>query len=250
MFLINNIVGSDTRILTPDETLQSYFKSQYDEANSENNERSWDNDFKNIYNSIKHNTAFIDETLKIPERARIVRQNQKELCAISFAKRGNTSLFAIAYPFDTKAEIVAPEKVLQLFKAKPDEKSFEYDEELDKKFAILRDEIRKPYPKIRLDKRKGEAIDNLEQLRVVCPNEKDYLTDLLEVIKTYDDLSDGELKYLAKIAVRKNNANEIVEELKIKIPVHYIVQIKEKVESIDAQTEVIMFTEDLRNDIK
>ena len=44
--------------------------------------------------------------------------------------------------------------------------------------------------------------------------------------------------------------NEIVEELKIKIPVHYIVQIKEKVESIDAQTEVIMFTEDLRNDIK
>ena len=116
--------------------------------------------------------------------------------------------------------------------------------------TILRDEIRKPYPKIRLDKRKGEAIDNLEQLRVVCPNEKDYLTDLLEVIKTYDDLSDGELKYLAKIAVRKNNATEVVEELKAKIPVHYIVQIKEKVESIDAQTEVIMFTEDLRNDIK
>ena len=52
-----------------------------------------------------------------------------------------------------------------------------------------------------------------------------------------------------KIAVRKNNANEIVDELKIKIPVHYIVQIKEKVENIDAQTEVIMFTEDLRNDI-
>ena len=249
MFLINNIVGSDTRTLTPDETLQSYFKSQYDEANSENNERSWDNDFKNIYNSIKHNTAFIDETLKIPERARIVRKNQKELCAISFAKRGNTSLFAIAYPLDAKAEIVAPEKVLKLFRANPEEKSFEYDEELDKKFAILRDEIRKPYPKIRLDKRKGEAIDNLERLKLVCPQEKDYLTDLLEVIKTYDDLSDGELKYLAKIAVRKNNANEIVEELKIKIPVHYIVQIKEKVENIDAQTEVIMFTEDLRNDI-
>ena len=38
--------------------------------------------------------------------------------------------------------------------------------------------------------------------------------ELLEVIKTYDDLSDGELKYLAKIAVRKNNASEIVEELK------------------------------------
>ena len=39
------------------------------------------------------------------------------------------------------------------------------------------------------------------------------LDKIVEVIKTYDDLSDGELKYLAKIAVRKNNANEIVEEL-------------------------------------
>ena len=249
MLLINNIVGSDTRTLTPDETLQSYFKSQYEDANAENNERSWDNDFKNIYNSIKHNTNLIDETLKIPERARIVRKNQKEICAISFAKRGNTSLFAIAYPYSNQAEIVAPEKVLKLFKALPDEKSYEYDAEMDAKFAILRDEIRKPYVKIKLDKRKGEAIDNLEQLKVVCPNEKDYIDDLLEVIKTYDDLSDGELKYLAKLSVRKNNGTEIAEDLKEKIPVHYIVQIKEKVENIDSQAEVIMFTEDLRSDI-
>ena len=95
---------------------------------------------------------------------------------------------------------------------------------------------------------KGKAIDNLEQLKVVCPSEKDYITDLLEVIKNYDDLSDGELKYLAKLSVRKNGSVEAVAELKVKIPVHYIVQIKEKVESIDAQSEVIMFTEDLRSD--
>lgn len=250
MFLINNIVGSDTRTLTPEETLQSYFKSQFQEADSENNERSWDNDFKNIYNSIKHNTALINKTLKIPERARIVRKNQKDVCAISFAKRGNTSLFALASPFDTKAEIVSPERVLRLFKSNPEEKSFDYDKTLDKKFAILRDEIRKPYPKIRLDKRKGEAIDKLEQLKIICPNEKDYILDLLEVIKTYDDLSDGELKYLSKIVIKKNKANDIVEELKTKIPVHYIIQIKEKVENIDAQTEIIMFTEDLRSDIQ
>ena len=37
-------------------------------------------------------------------------------------------------------------------------------------------------------------------------------------------------------------------EIKEKIPVHYIIQIKQKVESIDAQTEIIMFTEDLRYD--
>lgn len=248
MLLINNIVGSDTKTLTPDETLQSYFKKRYDEADEENNDRSWDNEYRNIYNSIKHNMDLIDQIHEIPERARIVRKGQKEACAISFAKRGDNALFAMAYPDVPKAVIVPADKVLDLFSAPYDEKGYEYDEELDKKFQILRDEIRKPQPKIRLDKRKSEALDNLQQLLVVCPAEKDYITDLIDVIKTYDDLSDGELKYLAALMVRQNNAGEIVAEMKVKIPVHYIIQIKTRVEAIDSQSEIIMFTEDLRND--
>lgn len=248
MLLINNIVGSDTRTLTPDETLQSYFKLQYEEANNENSEKSWDNAHRNIYNSIKNNMTLIDAALSIPERARIVRKDQQEICAISFAKRGNNTLFALASSDDNKAQIVAPEKVLGLFKAEMEEKSFEYDQELDKKFAILRDEIKKPYSKISIDKRRSNAIKNLEQLIVICHSEKDYITDLIEVIKKYDDLSDGELKYLANLTVRLDNAADLISETKNKIPVHYIIQIKQKVESIDAQTETIMFTEDLRND--
>lgn len=248
MLLINNIVGSDTRTLTPNETLQSYFQKQYEEANKEIGEKSWDNDYKNIYNSIKHNMTLIDAALHIPERARIVRKGQFDPCAISFVKRGNNTLFAMAYDYDKKAQIVPPEKVLGLFKADVDEKSYEYDQELDKKFAVIRDEIKKPYPKVNIDRRKAQAIDNLEKLMAVYPAEKDYISDLLEVIKSYDDLSDGELKYLANIPVRTDNAQTLAVEIKEKIPVHYIIQIKQKVESIDAQTEIIMFTEDLRND--
>ena len=248
MLLINNIVGSDTKTLTPDETLQSYFKKRYDEADEENNDRSWDNEYRNIYNSIKHNMDLIDEIHSIPERARIVRKGQNEACAISFAKRGDNTLFAIAYPDVPQAKIVPADKVLDLFSADYEEKGYEYDEELDKKFQILRDEIRKPHPKIRLDKRKSEALDNLQQLLAICPAEKDYITDLIDVMKTYDDLSDGELKYLAALVVRKANAAELVVELKQKIPVHYIIQIKTRVEAIDSQAEIIMFTEDLRND--
>ena len=246
MLLINNIVGSDTKTLTPNETLQSYFKRQYKNASSEQNEKSWDVDYKNIYNTVKHNSALINECLRIPERARIVRKNQNDLCAVSFAKRGSNSLFALAFDKDESASIVPPDIALKYFKAETDEESYEYDATLDKKFDILKKEIKKPYAKVTLDKRKGQAIDTLEQLKAVCPAEKNYLSDLLEVIRIYDDLSDGELKYLAMLKVIPSKANEIVVELKEKIPVHYIIQIKEKVESIDAQTETIMFTEDLR----
>ena len=186
MLLINNIVGSDTRTLTPDETLQSYFKKQYEEANEETGEKSWDNDYKNIYNAVKHNMTLIDAVLNIPERARIVRKGELEPCAISFAKRGNNTLFAMASDFDKKAQIVPPERVLSLFKAEPDEKSFEYDQELDKKFAILRDEIKKPYPKVNLDKRKGQAIDNLEKLEKWQKRKKE--TARVRFIKQKTDL--------------------------------------------------------------
>ena len=248
MLLINNIVGSDTKTLTPDETLQSYFKKCYDEADEENNDRSWDNEYRNIYYSIRHNVDLMDEIHNIPERARIVRKVQKDSCAISFAKRGDNTLFAIADSDVPQAKIVPADKVLDLFSATYEEKGYECDEKLDKKFQILRDEIRKPYPKIRLDKRKSEALENLQQLLAICPVEKDYIIDLIDVIKNYDDLSDGELKYLAALVVRKNNATEIILELKKKIPVHYIIQIKTRVEAIDSQIEIIMFTEDLRND--
>ena len=247
MLLINNIVGSDTRTLTPDETLQSYFRKQYEDADAKNGDKSWDVEFRNIYNGIKHNVNLLDKIKQIPERARIVRKGQKDEVAISFAKRGNNSLFALADNEALVAKIVSPELVLKLFQAAFDEKGYEFDESLDKKFTVLRDEIRKPYPKIKLDKRKSEAIANLQQLLAVCPTEKDYISDLLEVIKSYDDLSDGELKYLAALNIRKSAIPEIIIELKQRIPVHYIIQIKTKVESIDAQTEIIMFTEDLRH---
>ena len=248
MLLINNIVGSDTKTLTPNETLQSYFKKQFDEADSGTTEKSWDNEYRNIYNAVKHNTALLDAVMRIPERARIVRKDSENVCAISFAKRGNNSLFALAEPYASIAKIVSPEEVLGLFKADMDEQSFEFDVDLDKKFAILRDEIQKPYPKIKLDKRRANAIENLQQLLAAYPSEKDYIADLLDVIKTYDDLSDGELRYLSKLSIRQSNAGEVITELKTRIPAHYIIQIKEKAESIDAQTEIIMFTEDLRND--
>ena len=138
--------------------------------------------------------------------------------------------------------------VLWRKEADADEKSYEFDRELDKKFKILRDEIKKPYSKIPLDRRKGQAIENLEKLKAIYPVEKDYIFDLIEVIKNYDDLSDGELKFLANVVVKPDTVANVIAEIKKKIPVHYIIQIKQKAESIDAQTEIIMFTEDLRYD--
>ncbi len=246
MLLINNIVGSDTKTLTPDEDLNSYFKSTYQEADEDVNERSWDNEYRNIYNSIKHNQTLLNEALKIPERTRIIRKSQPESVAISFAKRGNGSLFALANEWDAKAEIVAPEQVLPYFKADQAEKSYEGDPKLDAKFEMLRERIIAPHPAPKVEGRRAEAMQKLDYLRESYSPERDYLYDLYDVVKEFDDLSDGELKRIAQLALNERDLAGPVNELKSYFTTHYLGVIKERAEAIDRVSEIIMFTEDLR----
>lgn len=246
MLLINNIVGSDTRTLTPDEDLKSYFKSTYNDADSTNSERSWDNEYRNIYNAIKHDRNLLKEVQNIPERTRIVRTSRPDNISISFARRGNGILFALAGEYDNEAEIVSPEFVLPYFKAGSDEKSQEGDAALDSKFEILRKRITAPHPLPKIQGRRADALKIIEALKEVYSPERNYLADLYDAIREFDDLSNGELKYIAQIKLDENNLGEAVQELKHKFTPHYLGVIKEKAEAIDSVSEIIMFTEDLR----
>lgn len=246
MLLINNIVGSDTRTLTPDEDLKSYFKSTYDDADSANSERSWDNEYRNIYNAIKHDHSLIKDVLNIPERTRIVRNGSSVNVSISFARRGNGILFALAGEYDLEAEIVSPEFVLPHFKADIDEKSQEGDAALDTKFEILRKRITAPHPLPKIQGRRADALKIIEALKEIYSPERNYLADLYDAIREFDDLSNGELKYIAQIRLDENNLGAAVQDLKQKFTPHYLGVIKEKAEAIDSVSEIIMFTEDLR----
>ena len=246
MLLINKVVGSDTRTLTPDETLESYFKRQYSEADTESGELSWDVDYINDYNMVKHNQNLIREVMQIPEHTRIIRKNNPNNVSISFAKRGNNSLFAISQSNTDAAEIIEPESVLKYFKASQEEKSYEGDTELDKKFKVLYDKITEKCPVPKIDGRRQEALKNIEFLIENSGEERDYLLDLQNIILEYDDLSDGELKYIAQLNFR-NGIEEPIEKLKEKFSVHYINEIKTKAESANSMAELVMFTEDLRS---
>ena len=158
------------------------FKKTYDEADQETQERSWDNEYRNIYNSIKHDRSILQEVQEIPERTRIVRDGRMENVSISFAKRGNGILFALAGEYDQEAAIVSPEFVLPHFKADQSEKAHQGDAKLDKKFEILRKRITAPHPLPKIQGRRADAIKIVEALKELYSPERDYLFDL---VKTY-----------------------------------------------------------------
>lgn len=246
MLLINSIIGSDTKTLTPDENLQSFFRKQYIDANSESDLASWDNDYRNIYNAVKNDANLIKNVMEIPERTRILRTGQKMDISISFAKRGNGLLFALANEGEKSAKIVSAEQVLRYFYAEKDEKSFVGDNELDEIFEILRNKIKEPHPLPKIEGRRADALKVIRFLAESYKPEKDYLSDLHEVIKTYDDLSEGELKYIAQLNLTDANLEAVVMDLLQKFSPHYIGVIKERAEAVERATEIIMFTEGLR----
>ena len=126
-----------------------------------------------------------------------------------------------------------------------EEKSFEGDKELDKKFKVLYDKITEKHPVPKIDGRRADALKNLEFLEENSSQERDYLRDLIDIIRDYDDFSDGELKFIAQLNF-KNGLDEPIMQLKEKFSTHYIGMIKQKADSVDSVSEIVMFTEDLR----
>lgn len=249
MLLISNIVGSDTRTLTPDEDIKSMWQREFKKADEVNNQKSWDVEHRNRYNAIKHDTKLLDEILNIPERTRVIRKNQVEKIAISFAKKGSGSMFALAKDHED-AQITPADIVLAYFVADPEEKSEKGDDKLDNRFAVLRDKLTAPYPQPRIDGARADSLKILEFLQEKYPSQKDYLIDLANTIRSYDDLSDGEMKYIAQIKFEEGGSEEelkrVVEGLKEKFSLHYIGVIKQRAERGENLSETIMFTEDLR----
>jgi superfamily II DNA or RNA helicase/HKD family nuclease len=249
MLLISNIVGSDTRTLTPDEDVKSMWQREYREADAVNNQKSWDVEHRNRYDAVKHDTKLIEDLMKIPERTRVVRHDQKGNLAISFAKKGGGVMFAKALD-GLDAEITPADVVLEYFVADPAERSTKGDDKLDNRFAILRDKLTEPFPQPRIDGVRADALKILEFLQEKHPSQKDYLIDLANTIRDYDDLSDGEMKYIAQIKFEDGGSEDemerIVTGLKAKFSLHYIGVIKQRAERGENLSETIMFTEDLR----
>jgi len=101
-----------------------------------------------------------------------------------------------------------------------------------------------PHKLPKIEGNRAKAQKAIQYLKEKYRPERDYLSDLFEVINKYDDLSDGELKYIAQLNLSDMKA--VVDELKEVLTPHYIGVIKERAEAIDRATEIIMFTEDLR----
>ena len=242
MRLINSVVGSDTKTLTDDEKLQSFFKDEYKKVENENEALSWDAIYREAYDQAKKDKESFDEALKIKPRSRVVRVGQKTSAITAFGKKGEHAVFVLKELEDPS--IVAAEIALKYFKADKKEKGEEADKQYDKVFKLVRDLLFEKHPLPSISGRRAESLKVIKVIEENLPRVKDYCQDLAQIIKKYDGINEGDLKLIAQLSVA--SFDKAYEELKEIIPQHQIDSINERASRLEGEYETIVLSEDIR----
>ncbi|MDR3267392.1 MAG: phospholipase D-like domain-containing protein, partial [Tannerella sp.] len=116
MAMINAIIGEDTKVLTSDIELRSYFVDQYRKMTKENETESWETKYRELLNRAKgtpeHKTA-----QNIPHRSRIGRiVEKKRKGVLLFGRKKDVCVFKMSSNL-VDTELLAPDEAFELLEA-------------------------------------------------------------------------------------------------------------------------------------
>ncbi len=250
--MINAILGEDTKVLTSDEELQTFFREQYKELQKENEEESWDAKYINLLKEIElSNPDLIKKALEIPKRSRIRRSVHKERSGvIIFGRKGNNYIFKLAGGIeDESIKTLSDQEALQLFEATKGENAQNVSENFDAVYQKLKKNLFSRKTQNNLDGTQRKAVEKLRKLSELFPNKKDYFKDVEKMIIDYNALP-RRYELLIKnldLSFDSRNSNRIYEEIKNmkkEITKEYIQKVIKRAKAITEEPELVILSEE------
>src|SRR5258708_20112879 len=242
MKLINAVVGSDTRTLTKDEELVSFFKDEFDKARKEDEQLSWDTVHREAYDKALKDTKLMQLVQEVPRRSRVKRQATKIPGVVVFGKKGQNSIFTYGVA-ESDVRVVASEEALPCFAAKPDEKGKGVDKDFTSVFKMAKEKLFAKHELPQIKGRRASAINVLKVIADALPMARDYCEDIISIIRTLDDISDGSLKDISQLDLR--NVEDAYKNLKQIIPEVFVRNILNRAEFTEDEEELLLFAEQL-----
>ena len=238
MAMIHAIMGEDTKVLTKDEEIQSYFLEQYRKEMAKSEEVSWDVKYQKLLNAAKGTEVF-EEAMQLPHRARTGRSIEKPRSGVlMFGKKGNDFVFKLGNSDGMVIQLTA-EEAIGLFEAEMSEKPATLSESFEPAYQLAKSHLFSSDVKDKNEKIRLEAMQKVKVMlnRKALPT--DYLKDLMKVIQN-DGLSGYELRFINKLKPADYN------KLPDQIDEYYINRIIETYNHVDDGEESIILAEELR----
>jgi superfamily II DNA or RNA helicase len=242
--LINNVFGTDTRTLTPEEDVQTFFKDEFARTEGSTEDLNWDAIHLESYEQAKSNNKLMEEVKDIPRRTRIARKysNTSRNKAIVFTRKNQNILF-ITTEEGSEPRLLSSQEGLSIFKAEIDEENTELTVNFPNLFNFALEKLIEKHPLPAIRGRRSDAIKLLEALRSALPNAESYCSDLIKVISKYDDVSEGALKDIANVSLKKIEDSFI--ELQKIVPESFIKNVMDRIQRMEEHVEVILLAEEL-----
>lgn len=240
--MINALLGNDTKTLTEEEEVESYYRKKYNEIQASNEEESWDQKYQEQLSGISKEILEEAKSDKvIPFRTKIKRTVKKEKAGILiFAKKDTDYIFKLSNG-EGEAEILERKKVLELLEADILEKPAKVSESFYDIFDSLKESLFRNNKKLKSDKSDRDLANKIEKLREKFSKEKDYLGDLFIVAVELKALSGYDERYIRNLKMNKN----AVDNLKKQIKYSYIQSKINQAKKIDDGEETLILAEEL-----
>jgi superfamily II DNA or RNA helicase len=242
--MIHALFGEDTKVLTKDEELRSYFADQYKKAIANEEQLSPEAKYENFIRNLRINSPdIVEEAVKLPKRCRIKRIAKKNQSGvIVFGKKGEECVFKFGHK-NLEPKSIAATDALDLFDAEINETGEQTSRAFESIYSKIKENLFSKRTEVAKDRGKIQAIEKIETLKDKLPAHRDYIEDLFYVVKNLDALPERFLRLIRAIDTKtlEKNFNNLQRE----VPHRYLLDIRDREEKIEEGKETLILSEEL-----
>jgi len=242
--MVHALFGEDTKVLTKEEELQSYFAKEFYDVYEAQEELSPEAEHENFIRQLRADQPeVVKEAMNVPKRVRIQRHaSKKRKGVVVFGKKGEE----YAFKFGATPGECLPlniEEGLGLFEAAMSEQAERTGQAFNAVYDQMKERLFSKKTEVALDMGKRQAIDKVQAMIEKVPEKKDYLSDLLKVLKDLDALPDLYAKLIRKIDI--DNLKAGLKDLEEQVPAAYLARIIQRVQKIDEEGATLILSEEI-----
>ena len=238
MAMINAIIGEDTKVLTGDIELRSFFADQYKKLLTASEIENWETKYREILDNSK-GTKEYETALSIPHRSRVGRTVNKEYKGVLlFGRKKDTCVFRISKDL-LDDEPLSVEETFKLLEAD----IFEQPKSVSANFDAIYQNMRKNLFKIvvteKYDKKTNDVLDKIDAIIDTGTLNSEYTKNLRFAVEM-GALSGLNLQFIRNI--KPKDYLSLPKEIE---PI-FLDRIIKMVQSVDEGTECIILSEELQ----
>jgi superfamily II DNA/RNA helicase len=197
MAMINAIIGEDTKVLTGDIELKSFFAEQYKSMAKGNEAESWETKYRNILNTAKDSPEY-KTAQRIPHRSKVGRKTDKDSKGVLlFGRKKDVCIFKMSDNV-SDAKIILPEKAIALLEASLFECPYTVSDSFDAIYQNIKQSLFSASYSGKIDKIRRDVLDKINAIAQMNILPAEYMTSLQKAVEL-GALSGLDMKYIRKL---------------------------------------------------